>query len=220
MYHVPYTHGSPLRVNPRFGQATPPDDRLGFQVRPGLGNGLGVRMEDADRFAETVEPPIGDYLRATQATAMAHLGPVRGDLQLIHGALFPNVGLVPSQFTIRIAHPRGPQTFEVWSYCLFDKGAPPDVRDEVRKRYLRNFGPGGLFEQDDGENWTQCSASTTGFMSRQLGFQHQLGLGHDRHHEDLPGLVANLRSEMNQRGFYSRWSQHMQAEPGVATVVD
>ena len=22
MYHVPYTHGSPLRVNPRFGQAT------------------------------------------------------------------------------------------------------------------------------------------------------------------------------------------------------
>jgi hypothetical protein len=35
----------------------------------------------------------------------------------------------------------------------------------------------------------------------------QMGLGLERYHEDLPGLVGPLLSEMNQRHFYARWQQ-------------
>jgi hypothetical protein len=40
-----------------------------------------------------------------------------------------------------------------------------------------------------------------------------MGLGRERRDPALPGLVADLRSEMNQRAFYRRWQDALAREP-------
>jgi hypothetical protein len=87
------------------------------------------------------------------------------------------------------------------------------VKNSLRKAYIRRFGTSGMFEQDDGENWTQCSASSRGVLSRKLTFHHAMDLGHDeRYHEDMPGAVTQGLSEQNQRGFYHRWTAMMSGD--------
>ena len=41
----------------------------------------------------------------------------------------------------------------------------------------RVFGPGGVLEQDDGENWAQATAQTRGIASRRMKHQLTMGLG-------------------------------------------
>ena len=45
---------------------------------------------------------------------------------------------------------------------LVDKAAPEEVKTWVRREADHHFGPAGLFEEDDGENWEQATAATTG----------------------------------------------------------
>ena len=42
------------------------------------------------------------------------------------------------------------------------------------------FGPAGLLEQDDGENWSQSTRSARGVASRKLGQHIPMGLGRDQ----------------------------------------
>ena len=66
-----------------------------------------------------------------------------------------------------------------------------------------------MFEQDDGENWNQCSASNRGYIGRQHDFNYQMGLGHEERMEEFPGRRGFAFSEINQRGFYKRWREMM-----------
>ncbi|MBV8338268.1 MAG: hypothetical protein JO358_23120 [Alphaproteobacteria bacterium] len=59
--------------------------------------------------------------------------------------------------SFRIWHPRGPDKTEVWSWVYVDKAAPPHVKKAVRLAGLRRFGPSGSFEQDDMDNWQECT---------------------------------------------------------------
>ncbi len=42
-----------------------------------------------------------------------------------------------------------------------------DVREAQRLYNLRTFGPSGIFEQDDGENWSECQSIAGGFMTNR-----------------------------------------------------
>jgi 3-phenylpropionate/trans-cinnamate dioxygenase alpha subunit len=99
---------------------------------------------------------------------------------------------------------------EVHSLLLLEKDLPREVKEAIRYAYILTFGPSGIQEQDDGENWSQCAASTRGWIGRNLEFNYQLGLGHEATAEKLvgpgfPGSASTLFSEINQRGFYKRW---------------
>lgn len=101
---------------------------------------------------------------------------------------------------------------EVWSWCLVDKAAPSDVKDAIRRAYIRSFGPSGLLEQDDGENWER---STQGAMMRgaiDYPFNYEMGMGHEFCHDDLPGVLGKAESEGNQRGFYRRWAAYLNGD--------
>jgi len=213
-YHVFYAHGSIPKITPLQPNQPPlfQHSDLRMQIAPDPGHGLvgllGEAPKDALRGASR---PVRDYYRSTMPEAMERLGPVRSRFLFIAGLVFPNFGWVPGSHTIRQYHPRGPDKMEVWSYCLVDAEAPQEIKDAMRQDYVQRFGPSGMFEQDDGENWSQVSASSRSSLARTLEFSYHMGLGHERGHAELPGEIGNASAELTHRSFYKRWAHEMQA---------
>src|SRR5665213_1513342 len=84
------------------------------------------------------------------------------------GTVFPNMSFHAQQpRTILVAHPAGPRKTEMWRVYFVDKDAPPEVRDFLRRYYMRYSGPGGMTEQDDMENWSYASQASEGTMARR-----------------------------------------------------
>jgi hypothetical protein len=97
-----------------------------------------------------------------------------------------------------------------------DKALPEHLKRDIRRQYVMINGPGGVFEQDDVDNWTHCDESTRWPAGRQLPFNYQLGFGHDRPTSEvlgpgLPGTVAMGYTEAALRSFYQRWLAVMTA---------
>ena len=84
-----------------------------------------------------------------------------------------------------------------------------ELRNLVRKVYLQQFGPAGIFEQDDAEAWNQCTESSRGRVCRRYPLNYQMGTGHEENHPQMPGRFGTAYSEINQRDFYRRWAQLM-----------
>jgi 3-phenylpropionate/trans-cinnamate dioxygenase alpha subunit len=152
-------------------------------------------------------PVCGKYLETdTMAEAEARLGPFRPrKIRAAHATVFPSLSYLPQVQTLRVWHPKGPRRMEVWTWIFVDRAAPPDVKEAFRLATLRNFGPGAMFEQEDGENWSQCSAASSGYVSRHRRSNLQMGLGEERPDPDFRGRVSHVFSEMNGRSFYRRW---------------
>ncbi len=161
-------------------------------------------------------PVLNAYVKSIQPELEQRLGSLRQQRAwLINGTMFPNFSYVASDNfrTIRVWHPRGPDKIETWAWCIVDKAAPPEIKNETRLANLQvQSGPGASFEQDDGENWGQCTISSSGTIGRRYPFNYQLKLGHEQHDEELPGTLAPAPSEVNQRGFYSFWSSMMASD--------
>ena len=112
---------------------------------------------------------------------------------------------------VRTWHPRGPRKMEIWSYQVVDKDTPTDVKQAMRGNLVRTFGPSGSLEQDDMNNWLQCTAAGSGLIGRKALINQQMGLGHEYQLEALPGALSKRVSETNQRAFYGFWAQVMNA---------
>jgi hypothetical protein len=107
----------------------------------------------------------------------------------------------------------------VWRWYLVDADAPAEVKNFLRHYYIRYSGPSGLTEQDDMENWNYAHAASRGTIARQYPYNYEMGVGRatdsfEDHGLKLPGrisVVTGAASENNQRGFYTRWRQFMEA---------
>jgi len=101
----------------------------------------------------------------------------------------------------------------VWFWAYVDKAAPPEFKEQLRLSAIRGFSPSGTFEQDDMDNWQECTQTCRGVVSRRLDLNIQMGLGHDRFDQTLDATVSDFRfSENNHRGFYWRWGELMEAK--------
>ena len=163
------------------------------------------------------DPPVEDILRYEQEIlpeVESRLGQRRSVVKPTVGTVFPNFSmLISSSHTFRVWHPRGPDKTEVWSWIYVDKAAPPEIKNTFRITGMRAFGPAGTFEQDDMDNWQQCSQSGRGVVSRRYPLNVQMGLGHESYQDDLAAWASDSHySEINYRGFYSRWAQVMDAK--------
>jgi hypothetical protein len=95
-----------------------------------------------------------------------------------------------------------------WAFC--DKAAPPEIKEIIRLGAIRGFSPSGTFEQDDMDNWQECTQTSRGVMARRVMLNYQMGLGHESYNEDYEAVIADFRySDSNQRRFYKRWSDLM-----------
>jgi 3-phenylpropionate/trans-cinnamate dioxygenase subunit alpha len=215
-YHVGFAHGSVLPPDLGANSATP----LPFarEIRPALGHGLGANifpdeMSPWDRLkhsaASDYPPYVREYLLGIDDEIVKRLGQQRSRIGVIHGAVWPNFGMVPALNTIRIIQPRGVGEVEMWSYAIVDRDAPPEVKAWMSGLATRTFGPAGSFEQDDAANWAAVTRSSNGVEARKNRLNLQMGLGHEERSDRVPGELGLTASEINQRGFYLRWMRDM-----------
>ena len=144
------------------------------------------------------------------------------------GNVFPNMSILnsgnrtPGQWggehansflTVRLWQPRGADGTEVWSWFFVDRNAPDWWKEASRESYLRTFGMGGIFEQDDTENWAEITRALRGPIARRLWLQYKLGLGSggtpERPVPQLQNLEKSSIGEHNERAFYGRWQELM-----------
>ena len=94
-----------------------------------------------------------------------------------------------------------------------DKAAPPEIKEALRVASLRAHSPGGAFEQDDMDNWQECTMTCRGVMAPQVPLNLRMGLGHEEYSPELAAVTSDFAmSESNHRSFYRRWAELMNAE--------
>jgi 3-phenylpropionate/trans-cinnamate dioxygenase alpha subunit len=210
-YHVQWTHLSAIKTSFSTGVTTKPN-ASGTMVSPGHGHVvIGVGPNDV---AEPPVPEIVEYEKAIRPEVEKRLGPRLNLINPIVATVFPNFSMLrATSRTLRVWQPRGPDTTEVWSWIHVDKAAPPRVKEAMRLAAVRGFSPSGTFEQDDMDNWQECTRTCRGTVTRRVPLNTQMGLGHERFNEDLKAWASDFRiSESNHRQFYRRWAQLMAAE--------
>jgi 3-phenylpropionate/trans-cinnamate dioxygenase alpha subunit len=207
-YHFAITHASSMKARPiqRIRSGAQPGLPAPIDFVANVGNGHGMMLNPGR------EDPPGSYLAEILPEMEDRLGPGRARLAASAGTVFPNFSTLWGTSTIRVWHPRGPDKMEIWSWCIVDKAAPPEVKNDVRLQCLQTFSPGGITEEADGENWSQVTASTRGQVARRYDFSYEMSLGHEKFSEEFPGWLGPRVSEHNQRGFYSRWAELLEAD--------
>jgi nitrite reductase/ring-hydroxylating ferredoxin subunit len=169
---------------------------------------LGLPEEMWPEIERNLTPPQAEILRGTN---------------FIHGNVFPNLSLLnvmlgrdlkhpPTPFfTLRLWEPTGPTSMRVWSWFLIEKSAPESYREASYETYVRTFGPSGTFEQDDMENWVECTKANAGKIAQEHGLNHVMGIGTPPD-PDWPGpglAYPTSYGEWPQRAFYAEWLEWM-----------
>jgi phenylpropionate dioxygenase-like ring-hydroxylating dioxygenase large terminal subunit len=204
-YHVRWSHLSAINTGFSTGVTTKPMAG-GTILSPG--NGHCILAVGANDVAEPPIPEILAYEEAIRPEVERRLGLRRRLVNPIVGTVFPNFSMLrATSRTFRVWHPRSPEQIVVWSWIYTDKAAPPEVKEAMRLAGVRGFSPSGTFEQDDMDNWQECTQTCRGVVARRMPLNTQMGLGHA-----LQAWASAYRlSENNHRHFYQRWAELMAA---------
>ncbi len=134
------------------------------------------------------------------------LGPV-GQLVAGHPNVFPTSWItVSSQLSLRV--PRTPNLTEFWYFSFVDKNASPEARQLQTFFANHVFGPAGMLEQEDGENWVQSTQQTFGYASRKVPQILKMNLGRGTVIKEH-GLarIEGKTTEHAQLWTYASWAQ-------------
>ena len=195
-------------------------EQPGNQVHAALGHGCAAVLLEDEQDRERAQrqavgdPKLHEYAQSIRSEMEQRLGSLRARrVNPGHSGVFPNMSWLNGNTTVRMWHPRGPFQTEVWSFVAIDRAAPPEVKDLFRRYTMSQFGPSGLFEQDDMDNWSNSTTAGRSTVARKSLNIVSMGAGHEGPHPVLPGVVAVEKncSEVNQRWFYARWAEVMAA---------
>jgi len=146
------------------------------------------------------------------------------------GTVFPNLSFMqvmvqgdlrspPTPFlSFRLWQPTGPGTTKVWSWLLVEKEADPAYRKATYEAYVRTFGPSGIFEQDDMENWEECTRMNKGAIAQRYNMHHGMAV-HLPPDTDFigPGTAwAGSYGERTQLCFYYEWKNWLKNKEPLA----
>jgi 3-phenylpropionate/trans-cinnamate dioxygenase alpha subunit len=122
--------------------------------------------------------------------------------------IFPNLSFVyfPGLCSIRVWHPRAPDRTELWSWALYNKDAPDQIKDSIRKQVTRMFSPTGMLEQDDLEVWTRLESNLKS-MPPTYRLCYEFGAGEESPARPYPGTTTSLQSDTPAFAFYTRWAE-------------
>ncbi len=211
-YHVSSTHGAGVEMGYR-SQLT----NDGYCIQTGNGHSIGNERGGAQQ-GTAVKTRYDDFIARMRSEAVERYGESASAFVPIGvGTLFPNMSFLDSaRFrSFRVWHPRGVNRIEVQSWCVVDKSMPAELKAAVRKQYSLAFGPGGIFEQDDGDVWQSVQDNLRGHIGRQGRFNYHMGLGREsrtdeRYGPPFPGSTSDmLMTEANQRAFYRHYARSM-----------
>jgi phenylpropionate dioxygenase-like ring-hydroxylating dioxygenase large terminal subunit len=226
MYHAGTTAhlsgilaGLPDGADP--SELAPPTEGIQYRA-PWGGHGTGFYVGDPNLLLAIMGPKVAEYMTQGPAAAKAseRLGSTeRGErLMAQHMTIFPTCSFLPGINTIRAWHPRGPNEIEVWAFTVVDADAPDEMKEEYRRQTLRTFSAGGVFEQDDGENWVEIQQVLRGHKARSRPFNAEMGLGQAKTGDPVyPGAISYVYSDEAARGLYTHWAR-MMSSPDWATL--
>jgi 3-phenylpropionate/trans-cinnamate dioxygenase alpha subunit len=223
MYHAATSHVSAIQAclpedyDPAVHSM---DQRDGYQFWTDEGHGGGYFKADAPNPSVWLDPLVKSWLTSTFDAVRERLGAHNAARVSGHNTLFPNFSWLNGTNTLRVWHPRGPNQIEVWSWVLVDKAAPDDVKNAFRRSALRAFGPSGMLEQDDGENWVEVQKVMRGRAAQESRLCYQMALGKpELQLEGVSGHHGPLFSDMAARNFYRRWAELMVRPPANSAPV-
>ena len=167
------------------------------------------QMDDATRAEASRAAPV--ELRSQAAADL--MGP-EGVRSIGHPNIFPNLWITISGLQMCLRLPRGPGETELWWFTIVPKDMPPEHRRAQVQLATHLFGPAGLLEQDDGENWSQSTRASRGQVSRTLGHTLQMGLGQDEVRVGAGGqaVIDTTVNEHGQRWLYRNWTEWLAAD--------
>jgi phenylpropionate dioxygenase-like ring-hydroxylating dioxygenase large terminal subunit len=186
-------HGATFRLMP---EGSPVDDvAWGMEGMGGIFGGEEVR----------------DYLREVQAHAAERVGELRARMKGLTYGIYPNLSFLWSNTSFKVSHPRGPGKVEYWSWAVVPTDAPDAVKKVLRTNYSSFFGPAGILEQEDSEVWSQQFLGSNIDFADDRPYFYGLGLGEEKAHPDMPGLVSVTANEFYARHFFTRWRDELRA---------
>lgn len=134
----------------------------------------------------------------------------------IGGNVFPNLGLMDvvlpdmegglvACLSLRAWQPIAVDRTEICSWFLVEKDTPDEFKERSYHAYMRGFGSGGAFEQDDIQAWCEATQTAKGLMGRRLFQNMALGIANHQVDPEFPGygeaLMGNC-SDTIWRAFY------------------
>lgn len=216
-YHVGWTHAAALKVmggplSALIGNAQLPPDPLGLQVSTRHGHGFALLWDAATSLHRPQDYEA--FIREHQPEVARHLGELRGKLYAGHwdATIFPNCSFLYGTNVWKVWHPKGPHECEVWTWVMVEKDMPPDLKRKIQKEAIYTFGTAGVFESDDGQNFSGCTNTNRGPVARGGIMNGSMGIGHEGPRPDMPGVIGdNNVGECASRGFYRFWTETLGA---------
>ena len=168
-----------------------------------------AHLDDPDAALTLARLPVEPW--RFRAKAHEALGP-HGIRSRGHPSIFPNVWITLNGAQLCLRIPRGPLSTELWWFTFANKNATAEQRRSLVRITTHMFGPAGLLEQDDGENWDQCTRGTIGPVARRYPLNFAMGRGHDRVRDDGGRrCIETVVNEHGQRWTYRAWAEWMDA---------
>jgi hypothetical protein len=201
-------------------------EQLGHSVVTTPGHGATFRLmpentpvDDVAWGMEAVGSIFGgdevqNYLRDIQAQASERVGGLRSRMKGLTYGVYPNLSFLWSNTSFKVSHPRGPGKVEYWSWAVVPADAPDNIKKILRTNYSSFFGPAGILEQEDSEVWAQQFLGSNIDFADDRPYYYGLGLGEEKPHPDMPGLVSVTANEFYARHFFTRWKNELQAVEG------
>jgi phenylpropionate dioxygenase-like ring-hydroxylating dioxygenase large terminal subunit len=212
-YHAPITHESTVKLGLR-----PPYSDQDFELYAGNGHGFGAQLGGTGKGVISNKNYYKLLTEGINKLARKYGEFVKNIMPMGHVTIFPNfsiLDLYPYTF-IRVWHPKGPEMTEVYGGLLVDSRLSENDKMEIFTHYITEFGPAGIFDQDDAEIWSNIEETARGIMGRRMYINYQAGLGSEipaslKFNADIPGKLGTPFGDINFRGFYATWLEFMRS---------
>ena len=225
-YHVPISHfsstasGYNRRQNPPAAGATtaaaaaPPTSPLAQEHLVMLGeygHVVGGPMTTPELQARLAGNPATDDSWRERPEAKRALGQI-GIQSRGHPHIFPNMWFTGgNQVSMRM--PKTPTSTEIWWFTFLDKNTREETYNAQRHNANHTFGPAGMLEQDDGENWGESTRAMSGVVSARYPLHYAMDKRHGEVIEDELG-PPHIFTHVNEHGqlwLYRAWADWMAA---------
>lgn len=218
LYHIFSTHRSAFLVGHRDGDgATDGSKQLklpdlyaikGFTMLVAYGHGY-----NADYVSNRIENNTITSKWRNDVKVQRKLGDFRNGIHRANQNVFPNLFVATGSRELIIRNPINSTKTEFRKTLLIDKNADPEIQRMQIRNSNRHFGPAGLAEQDDGENWEQCTIGVADIQSIHHPLHYGMGIGSGVfvHDNNSPPRIESLINEYYQLWLYRSWAEFMDA---------
>jgi nitrite reductase/ring-hydroxylating ferredoxin subunit len=240
-YHGQVTHSSVLRANqvggPPSAQEIPADVREALSKPPvsdhhqrvvlgEYGHAIGgPRLTPEIKSNLSIIPramkmPVTDHEWRERPEAQEQLGDVGLDV-IGHPNIFPSLFVATNGLQLQLRLPKGPNSTEIWWFTLAEKREDNRL-EAIVGMATHMFGPAGLLEQDDGENWVQSSRGTAGVVAGRYPLHYGMNLGRGEVKRTATGAayIDSAYNEHAQLWLWQGWADWMNAPNWAALKRD